>query len=151
MGLPCILRNITGCLATFKVDDRDIWKSHSVFHYGEEGPPAHSLCIFCDAAFDPSSSSIPWLDRMDHIAEHFENGWNLDYSHLDWAAVRYMQSRINKRISKGTRGKDKVNREKRNHAFETKSPGEKRMRVEGGKEEITRRAGRAWLKGERLG
>lgn len=110
---------------------------------------------------------------MDHIAEHFENGWNLDYSRPDCGVATYrrknfltkeddihdssegllgsLQSRTHKGILKEKGEKDKVNREKRSPGSDIQSPDEKRMRFEGAEEEVTRREGRVWHKNEKLG
>jgi hypothetical protein len=91
--LPCLLREITGCSVSFRQSEREHWISHSASHYGVASPPSHSRCIFCNAVFDSNYSLTPWSDRMEHIADHIENGWLLERSRPDIVVLEDMRKK----------------------------------------------------------
>ncbi len=88
--LPCLLGDIVGCPAVFRLSERADWYAHSLSHYGDAGPPNHALCIFCDAVFDASDPGTCWSNRMNHIAHHFETDWTMEMSRPDFRVIEDM-------------------------------------------------------------
>jgi len=88
--LPCILNEIVPCSATFHLSERADWHAHGLSHYLGASPPTHALCIFCDNVFDSNDPATCWSDRMNHIADHFENGWTMEGSRPDFRVIEDM-------------------------------------------------------------
>jgi hypothetical protein len=88
--LPCLLWYIIGCRVSFPDSDRQSWYSHSLSHYNGAPPPTHALCIFCHTVFDSRNPSTCWLNRMNHIAEHFEMNWTIERSRPDFRVIEDM-------------------------------------------------------------
>ena len=88
--LPCILRDIVRCPATFTGEGYQYWVEHSISHYRNSDPPTYARCIFCDKTF---CSNNAWQRRMSHIADHFERGKSIDVSRPDFWVLKDMREK----------------------------------------------------------
>lgn len=88
--LPCLLKYIAGCPVSFRGSERELWYSHSLSHYNEASPPIHAMCIFCNTVFNSSNPFTCWLNRMNHIADHFEMNRTIEKSRPDFRVIEDM-------------------------------------------------------------
>lgn len=87
--LPCLMY-IIGCPISFQLSERDVWHSHNLSHYGDNPPPTHAMCIFCNTSFDSRDPFTCWSNRMNHIAEHFEMYKTIEQSRPDFHVIKDM-------------------------------------------------------------
>src|SRR5258706_12930085 len=87
-NLPCLLRKTIGCL--IEEGDENNWKTHNLSHFGAQGPPTKSMCIFCDASFQDEVPLQGFTRRMTHIADHFAAGCILDNSRPDFFVIQHL-------------------------------------------------------------
>lgn len=78
--LPCEFMRLTGCGASFRFQEINLWIEHMVDEHLAARFPAHSICWFCEEAdFKCRSKRAEekrekYRQRMYHIAAHFFEG-----------------------------------------------------------------------------
>jgi hypothetical protein len=90
--LPCIFRDILQCPVSFRLtsDNRIHWYSHCRAHF-QHALPRNTLCIFCNTIFFGEDPQRSWDERIEHIGDHFENGWTIEHSRPDFQLLKFMR------------------------------------------------------------
>lgn len=90
----CIFSGILDCDDGDDLDSFEVFRGHVLRHFGEDGPPPHALCAFCNVHFKSSDDAMHCWDRyLDHVYQHFVDGRTINDRRPDFEVYLYLRDR----------------------------------------------------------